>query len=730
MFGLYFKDMSSSEYFETVYLGFSRDLGNENYLSEDAYLTGTFNQRNESGHQILDSVADGPAAVGASSRSLIARDHPLFDRDYATVDLKTEAAWTHRLPPSDWYRPVELSVRPMDGSLSEGSAHPISGAAHSYLLRLSETSFEDNGETLAGEDRPNARNISNTVMSQSGDMPNAAGASDFLWGWGQFIDHDIGITEAGSEPADIAIALGEPLFDPYYTGTATIAFNRVDDADPDTDGRQYENEITAFIDGSQIYGSSDAEADILRIDGGKLIMTSDGYLVEQDGSFMTGDVRAAENIVLTSMHTLFAREHNRLADVIAEQRPYLDDDALFNEVRARVEAQMQAITFNEFLPMLVGEGAFDTYDGYDAAVDPGLSVEFTTAIFRFGHTMLSSLLLRTEENGDEIEGRHIALRDAFFALDEITDNGGVDPILRGAAEGTAQEIDVNIVDDVRSFLFGPPGAGGFDLAALNIQRGRDLGIPTYNGLREALGLEAVTSFEEISSDTAVVEALRTAYNDDITLIDAWVGGLAEDAFGDGMLGETFSVGLVDQFTRLRDGDPFWSEGRGFSQRELDDLWETRLSDIIERNTDIDHIQRDAFIAHDRIGGTNGRDHLTGSAADDLMIGFRGRDVLRGMDGDDDLFGDRGRDTLIGGAGDDILTGGAGRDTFVFDAGIAGADVITDFESGDRLVIDNFDRHDLHFDYGNDGVVAWISDVASITFEDPSSFELALQDLLF
>lgn len=657
-----------------------------------------------------------------------------------TVELATPVVPMHALGVDNWLsdwmpRPHshwthELPVRPMDGSLGETDGHPDKGAAGSYLLRLGPASFEDNGETLAGEYRPNARDISNMVMDQEGVLPNAAGASDFLWAWGQFIDHDIGITEAGSEPANIPIVEGEPFFDPDSTGMVTIGFNRVDDADPETEGRQYENAITAFIDGSQIYGSSDEEAHLLRADGGKMIMTPEGYLVEQNGSFLTGDVRAAENIVLTSMHTLFAREHNRLASEISERRPYLDDDSVFNEARARVEAQMQAITFNEFLPMLVGEDAFDAYDGYDASVDPGLSVEFTTAIFRFGHTMLSSQLLRTEENGDEIEGMHIALRDAFFALDEITENGGVDPILRGAAEGVAQEIDTKIVDDVRSFLFGPPGSDGFDLAALNIQRGRDLGIPTYNGLREALGFDAVTSFEEISSDTAVVGALRTAYKNDVTLIDAWVGGLAEDAFGDGMLGETFSKGLIHQFTTLRDGDPFWSEGRGFSQRELDNLWGTRLSDVIERNTDIDHIQRDAFIAHDRFGGTNGRDKLVGTSGDDLLIGFRGRDVLRGKDGDDDLFGDEGRDKLIGGAGDDILTGGAGKDTFVFNANTAGADIITDFEYKDELIIKNFDVRDLDFEYTSDGLVVEISDVASITFEGPSSLAWVIDDLIF
>src|SRR6185295_19493736 len=97
--------------------------------------------------------------------------------------------------------------------------------------------------------------------------------------------------------------------------------------------------------------------------------------------------------------------------------------------------------------------------------------------------------------------------------------GDIDPILKGAATGNAQEIDTKIVDDVRNFLFGPPGAGGLDLAALNIQRGRDHGLPNYSSLRSSYRLSFLTSFSQMPADAATRQALSDAYGGNIQNID-------------------------------------------------------------------------------------------------------------------------------------------------------------------------------------------------------------------
>src|SRR5690606_25022548 len=145
--------------------------------------------------------------------------------------------------------------------------------------------------------------------------------------------------------------------------------------------------------------------------------------------------------------------------------------------------------------------------------------------------------------------------NAFFNPSEVEAHG-IESILRGATVNLAQEIDTEVVNDVRNFLFGPPGAGGFDLASLNIQRGRDHGLADYNATRVALGLDAVESFSDITSDPDVAARLEQLYGT-VDNIDLWVGGLAEDHLPGSSMGETFSFIIIDQFQRLRDGDRFW-----------------------------------------------------------------------------------------------------------------------------------------------------------------------------
>ena len=568
---------------------------------------------------------------------------------------------------------TSIQSRPEDGSGSN-DANPDWGKTDAELLRLAPSENGENGE-MSGADRPNAREISNAVSQQTEDTENAAGASDFLWIWGQFLDHDLSLTEAGhTETANIDVPTGDPFFDPFFTGSVVIPFTRVDDHDG-----AYVNEITAFIDASMIYGSDAEMVDAMRIDGGKLVMTEESQLELEGTTLLTGDVRAAENVALSTMHTIFTREHNRIVDELAAADPSMTDDQLFDTARAHVEGIVQAITYNDFLPILIGEDAIAAYSGYDSDVNPGISAEFSTAVFRLGHTLLSSNLQLVSEDGDT--NSQLALRDAFFTPSKLSEEGFIEDLLRGSATQTAQAVDTMVVEDVRSFLFGPPGAGGFDLAALNIQRGRDLGIATYNNLREAVGLERAETFADITSDEDLATALESVYGD-VDLVDAWIGGLAEDAVEGALLGELFSVVMVDQFTRLRDGDAYWSEGRdGLSQETIDELWGTTLADVILRNTDVEAIQTDVFQAMDRIIGDDIANTLIGDDADNFIFGGAGHDTLVGLDGDDDLQGGNGSDRLDGGLGDDVLTGGFGFDRLI---GREGDDVMYGNNGRDRM----------------------------------------------
>ena len=149
-------------------------------------------------------------------------------------------------------------------------------------------------------------------------------------------------------------------------------------------------------------------------------------------------------------------------------------------------------------------------------------------------------------------------------------------------------IDVKLVDDVRLYLEGMR----LDLAAIDIMRGRDFGVPSYADMRWALGLSRPSSFEDISEDPRVVAALRNAYEDDISAVDLWVGGLAEDPVTNGLVGPTFAAIIRRQFEASRAADRFWYESTGnvdsdgtpyISPELLASIRSTRYSDIMKRN---------------------------------------------------------------------------------------------------------------------------------------------------
>ena len=523
--------------------------------------------------------------------------------------------------------------RSIDGS-GNNVGHPTWGQAGTQFLRMTTVAYADGISEPRGGDPstlPSARAISNAVSPQSVPMPNRRGASDWLWQWGQFLDHDLDFTPVSSppEPFNVAVPANDPFFDPSQTGTQEIGLTRSRGV-TSAGRREQINEITAYIDGSMVYGSDAARAAALRGNSGMLATTlaDNGEVLPMrntaglpnDGGtgndlFLAGDVRANEQIGLTAAHTLFVREHNRIAaelgarldagepdltvkrdDAIANNLVSDQDSFIYESARKLVGAQIQKITYEEFLPTLLGTSPSSTVT-YDANVDASISNEFATAAFRVGHTLLSPTIKRLNADGTPAAEGNIALRDAFFNPTEVQLHG-VDSLLLGLADQAAQEVDTRLVDDVRNFLFGPPGSGGFDLASLNIQRGRDHGLESLNAVRGSLGLATHADFNVLAGgDTALADALASVY-DDVDDVDLWLGGLAEVHVGDGLVGETFATIIEDQFIRNRDGDRFFYTNTSVAEHLslLDpDFETTQLSDIILRNTSIASIQANVFM---------------------------------------------------------------------------------------------------------------------------------------
>lgn len=494
--------------------------------------------------------------------------------------------------------------RTIDGS-GNNIANPTWGAAGTQLRRLGPAFYDDGVSVPAGATRPSAREVSNAVSATSKLIPNSRGLSDYIWQWGQFLDHDIDLSHSNpTDPLPIPVPTNDPQF------SSPIGFDRstFDPATGEGTGtpRQQTNAITAFIDASNVYGSDAVTAAALRAPtGGKLLTTPspNGDLLmsvstPQGPMFMAGDERANEQTGLTVMHTLFMREHNRIADELIALRgydPVNDNETIYQEARKLVGAMMQAITYNEFLPALMGDQAPGAYTGYDPDVDPTISNEFSTAAYRFGHSTLSPTLRRLGADGKTIATGDLALKDAFFMPSHLLDpaNGGIDPILRGLASQRAQEVDPMLIDAVRNLLFAPPVDAGFDLAALNIQRGRDHGLPSYNEMRDILGLGAYADWDEVVLLPGFKERLMKVY-DSIDDVDLLIGGLAEIHQGSGMLGEVFTAILLDQFERLRVGDRFWYQNGMFEPEWLAYVEASTLDAIIMRNTGITGMQANVF----------------------------------------------------------------------------------------------------------------------------------------
>jgi hypothetical protein len=525
----------------------------------------------------------------------------------------------------------------------DGSGHNLLhtdwGKAGTDFLRKSPAAYTDGISSPAGANRPSARAVSNAIAAQSPDTPtNDRYMSAFVYAWGQFIDHDLDLTNAASpaESFNVAVPTGDLYFDPSGTGTQVIPLSR-SKYDPATgkrasNPRQQVNDITTWLDASMVYGSDATTAASLRTFTGGRMKTSSGNLLPIDavsGQPMAGDIRAAENPDLQSLQVLFLREHNNFAAQIAKQNPKLGDEQIYQMARQTVAEEIQAITFNEFLPALLGPAAPGAYRGYNPSVNPGIATEFSTAAYRIGHTLVGDDIEFLDNNGNPVHDE-LSLAQAFFDTTTLSQTG-IDPVLKYLASDNAQEVDTHVIDDLRNFLFGAPGSGGLDLASLNIQRGRDHGLADYNTVRAAYGLPRVTSIAQITSDVSLQKQLQSVYGS-VNNIDLWVGGLAENHLPGSSVGATFSKIIGDQFGRLRDGDRLWYQNvtSGADRDRLDHL---SLADVIRRDTNVTNLQDNVFFFRATIGGQLFTDVNANGRRDTGERGIGGRDVrLIGDDG--------------------------------------------------------------------------------------------------
>ncbi|GFO22804.1 peroxidasin-like [Plakobranchus ocellatus] len=534
-----------------------------------------------------------------------------------------------------------LPFGPYFRSIDGTCAHPKNlGAATKPMARLLPPVYEDGIQlprmfSVSGRPLPSPRVVSRMVHP---DVDRASQFTIMLMQWGQIMDHDMVSTPLPIEDTrDTHVCCGPnkslPLgsedpecFPILYHGDhkfigQCMEFVRSMPIE-DTFGdivfpRENMNAVTAFVDASVVYGNSDEMLKKLRDKKGQGIYfelingrPKDNGLDDcirrpgrHDICYLAGDERVNEHPGLTAIHTLFMRKHNLIAHRMRTLVPWMPDEMVFQKTRAIVVAITQKIMYNDWLPIILGRetvtraGIYsppNTRSYFDESFDPSIFQAFSTAVFRFGHTLIPKELFLGGKN-------HTRLRDLFFKpylLFENFDEVCINLVTGYSDKDRSQQYDSFITEEVTDHLFetqeGP--MQGFDLVALNLQRGRDHAIPPYNDYRELCGLHRITRFDDpVLGIAGPVLARVYDHPDDIELFS---GGVSEQSALGGLVGETFNCLIARQMRSLKFGDRYFFThdrgNQGFSDAQLQEIHKYTLSHFMCETTAMAEIQVDAF----------------------------------------------------------------------------------------------------------------------------------------
>ncbi|XP_008203085.1 myeloperoxidase [Nasonia vitripennis] len=556
--------------------------------------------------------------------------------------------------------PASLRYRTADGSCNNRQ-ELWWGSSMSTMQRFLPAVYDDNIQSIrssvTGAPLPSAREISDYIHVDR-DAPLTS-VTHMLMQWGQFLDHDITATGqsrafngsvpqcclnggTGFQPPESlhpeCLPIGVPPHDSHLgrLGVRCMEFVRSGPApreDCELGTREQLSQVTSWIDASTVYSSSARQSDGLRIFRNGLlqygkIQSRRPLLPRQVDSdlcirgslstscFRAGDNRLSEQPALTSLHVVFLRLHNRFATQLAALNQHWGDEKIFQETRRIVGAIVQHITYREFLPIVLGHDVtkiFDIeplrkgyYEGYDPNIEPNIANGFSTAAFRFGHSLVQNSFVRFDRSHQPIFN-NVSIHKEFTNPANLETVGSVDRILLGLVNQPAQKRDQFISEELTNHLFQTPGFPfGMDLASLNIQRGRDHGIPPYVDWRLPCSLSPVREWSDL--DRVMVPEVAAKFRDvyaAVEDIDLFSAGLAEKPVADGLVGPTFACIIAQQFRSLRKGDRFWYENpfleSGFSPEQLQQIRRTTLAQILCRTLDnIDNIQPFVMLAADTL----------------------------------------------------------------------------------------------------------------------------------
>ncbi|XP_034243586.1 uncharacterized protein LOC117646626 [Thrips palmi] len=617
-----------------------------NSLTSSSPATGSSRQRRQIIENLIgftrDDILSGDGLQDIDVRPFVGKPPTTFDDSMCAAPVADD---TQPCDPTSPFRTFSGHCNNL--------RKPSLGKSLSTFNRLLPPAYENGVSrprltSVTGTPLPSPRLVSTMIHADISNLHTRY--SLMVMQFAQFLDHDLTFTPVHRgyfasipdcrscdsartvhpECMPIAVPPGDHFFPPANQSTGErlcFPFMRSLPGQQHLGPRDQINQNTAFLDGSMVYGDQACLGrDLRAFGGGRLNVTLHPVrgkdLMPQSPlhpecrapsgyCFIAGDGRASEQPGLTAIHTVFMREHNRLADGLRAVNPHWDDDHLYHHARRILGGAIQHMAFNEFLPRILGWNAVNLYGlklqphgyykGYSPTCNPAILNEFASAAFRIGHSLLRPHIPRMSPTYKPIDPP-LLLRDGFFNPDAIYQAHIVDEIIRGLVSTPMENLDQFITGEITNHLFEDRRIphSGFDLIALNIQRGRDHAIRPYNDYRALCNLKRATSWEDLSREipAEVIARLQRIYPT-VDDIDLFPGGMSERPLQGGLVGPTFACIIGIQFRQVRKCDRFWYENDDpatrFTEAQLAEIRKATLSKVLCSNLDADgDMQRSAL----------------------------------------------------------------------------------------------------------------------------------------
>jgi len=574
-------------------------------------------------------------------------------------DFLTKIAPIVKCDPNAKYRSANGSCNNLD--------IPTWGAAKTPMLRMLDPNYNDGNYELRlqtnGKSLPSARVIDVNVFLNH-EIYHADENNVLLSPFSQLLAHDVSgmpnniMLEKNGEAVDCCLVKNKikdyplcqltieyPPDDPVYSvynKTCSTLFRAL------TSNHYYEfplhpttfiNANSHYIDASEVYGSNESYALRLRtMDGGRLNFSigdngqmfcpflSNPHKKSSSGNqnidveFDTGDPNNGnQNLGITAMQTIFLRFHNYIASKLSSLNPFWSDEIVYQEARRIVIATIQRITYEDFLPIIIGADFQEMYglnkpNIYDPSVNPSTSQEFSSAAYRILHATIPVQFNFMNKN-NKIENS-AKITDWMLNSDLIPHDNNFDKLLKGFIETPGRMVQPSYNFYISNFVFPTignhkikgkyvlglldnPKYNSRDLLSIDISRGRDVGLQPYNRVRHFCGYPLAKDFEDLTDllhikDIAKLKELYSSVND----IDLMVGLLLEKHSDGAIVGPTARCLIADGFYRYKAGDRFFYDVQGqpgsFTEDQLKAIKKITLGHVICATSNVDLVQNDMF----------------------------------------------------------------------------------------------------------------------------------------